>query len=270
MAGQVSDAGVSCTRYTGSPTSRWPWAAPSTGTSSGSTRRCGTAWRGRARFALAGVGIDSWGVDYGLLDASGALLGNPVHYRDARTDGMPARVTRRCPPPSSTRSPASSNCRSTRSTSSPRRPCSRTPRAMLLIPDLLAYWLTGETGAEITNASTTSLLDVRAQAWATEVIREDGAPAAHLPAAAPPGRGHRPGHRDRTGWAPRFRSSRSALTTRRRPWRVPAAGPDSPIFPRGPGRWPGWSSTPGADRGEPPRQLHQGPGSTARSATCAT
>ena len=38
------------------------------------------------------VGIDSWAVDYGLLDADGALLGNPVHYRDARTDGVPEKV----------------------------------------------------------------------------------------------------------------------------------------------------------------------------------
>ena len=37
-------------------------------------------------------GIDSWGVDYGLLDADGALLGNPVHYRDARTAGVAERL----------------------------------------------------------------------------------------------------------------------------------------------------------------------------------
>ena len=44
---------------------------------------------------LASVGIDSWGVDYGLLDADGALLGNPVHYRDGRTDGVADEVLRR-------------------------------------------------------------------------------------------------------------------------------------------------------------------------------
>ncbi len=48
-------------------------------------------------FELASAGIDSWGVDYGLLDAGGALLGNPVHYRDSRTDGVVDDVLAKVP-----------------------------------------------------------------------------------------------------------------------------------------------------------------------------
>jgi sugar (pentulose or hexulose) kinase len=58
---------------------------------------------------------------------------------------------------------------------------------LLLIPDLLAYWLTGVAGAEITNASTTSLLDVRAGAWATEVIQKTGLPPRIFPPLRRPG-----------------------------------------------------------------------------------
>src|SRR5262249_56707219 len=46
---------------------------------------------------VASVAIDAWGVDYGLLDSRGALLGNPVHYRDTRTEGVPGRVLRPVP-----------------------------------------------------------------------------------------------------------------------------------------------------------------------------
>src|SRR5512143_994365 len=42
----------------------------------------------------AAIGIDTWGVDYALLDSSGYLLGNPYHYRDHRTDGTPERLFR--------------------------------------------------------------------------------------------------------------------------------------------------------------------------------
>ena len=46
----------------------------------------------RSTVVVDGIGIDSWAVDYGLLDRNGRLIGNPVHYRDSRTDGVMERV----------------------------------------------------------------------------------------------------------------------------------------------------------------------------------
>jgi sugar (pentulose or hexulose) kinase len=139
--------------------------------------------RAARRYPLASAGIDSWGVDYGLLDETGALLGNPVHYRDARTNGVELAV------------PAAELYAVTGIQHLPfntiyqlaATPMLRHAATMLMIPDLLAYWLTGVAGAEITNASTTSLLDVHAQAWATEVIGKAGLPPRIFPPLRRPG-----------------------------------------------------------------------------------
>ena len=64
-----------------------------------------------------------------------------------------------------------------------------------MIPDLLAYWLTGSAGAEVTNASTTALLDVATRKWATGLIERAGIPRP-VPGAAPAGRGHRANDQD--------------------------------------------------------------------------
>ncbi|WP_405825026.1 rhamnulokinase [Streptomyces sp. NBC_01390] len=128
----------------------------------------------RAAGQVDSVGIDSWAVDYGLLDADGALLGNPVHYRDARTEGVAEKVWASVPAaelyaatglqyaPFNTLYQLAA-ARDTRQLAAARR--------LLLIPDLLTYWLTGEAGTELTNASTTQLIDPRTRDWAHDIAR---------------------------------------------------------------------------------------------------
>jgi len=67
---------------------------------------------------LDSIGIDTWGVDYGLVDTNGFLLGQPFQYRDHRTDGVMERIFSRIPPRCSTSAPASNCCLSIHSSSS--------------------------------------------------------------------------------------------------------------------------------------------------------
>jgi rhamnulokinase len=139
---------------------------------------------------LASAGIDSWGVDYGLLDARGALLGNPVHYRDRRTDGAVERVLARIPAGELYAATGiqqlaiNTICQLTAAADTPQLQAAAT---LLLIPDLLGYWLTGSAGAEITNASTTQLLDVTARGWATSLIGRAGIAPGIFPPLRQPG-----------------------------------------------------------------------------------
>jgi rhamnulokinase len=139
-----------------------------------------------ATFPLASAGIDTWGVDYGLLDATGALIGNPVHYRDSRTDGVMVPV------PAETmyavagiqHLPINTIYQLAAAAGTPALSAAET---LLLIPDLLAYWLTGSAGAEVTNASTTGLLDVTTRTWAIGLIEQAGIPAGIFPPLRQPG-----------------------------------------------------------------------------------
>jgi rhamnulokinase len=122
---------------------------------------------------FGGVGIDSWAVDYGLLDADGALLGNPVHYRDSRTDGVPARVFDQIGSGEHyavnglQTQPFNTEFQLVAAAGSAQLDAART---LLLVPDLLTAWLTGRRVAEVTNASTTGLLDVRSRQWSTTLV----------------------------------------------------------------------------------------------------
>ncbi|UIX28955.1 rhamnulokinase [Streptomyces sp. GQFP] len=129
----------------------------------------------RAAGQVDSVGIDSWAVDYGLLDRDRALLGNPVHYRDARTEGVAEKVWASVP--------AAELYAATGLQYAPFNTLYQLTAArgtgqlaaasrLLLIPDLLTYWLTGEAGTELTNASTTQLIDPRTRDWAYDIARK--------------------------------------------------------------------------------------------------
>ncbi|WP_405905159.1 rhamnulokinase family protein [Streptomyces sp. NBC_00828] len=131
----------------------------------------------RAAGQVDSVGIDSWAVDYGLLDADGALLGNPVHYRDARTEGVAEKVWASVPAADLYAAtglqyaPFNTLYQLTAARSSAQL---ASAERLLLIPDLLAYWLTGEAGTELTNASTTQLIDPRTREWSYDLAAKLG------------------------------------------------------------------------------------------------
>ncbi|HEY8729777.1 MAG TPA: rhamnulokinase family protein [Acidothermaceae bacterium] len=139
---------------------------------------------------LDSIGIDSWGVDYGLLDEAGTLLENPVHYRDERTTGVMAKVLDIVPADELYRMsgiqflPFNTIFQLVAALPSPAMSAART---LLLIPDLLAYWLTGHVGAERTNASTTQLLDVTTGAWAVDIMARLGIDHRLFPQLTAPG-----------------------------------------------------------------------------------
>ncbi|TLS40895.1 rhamnulokinase [Streptomyces montanus] len=131
----------------------------------------------RAAGHVDSLGIDSWAVDYGLLDADGALLGNPVHYRDARTEGVAEKVWATVPADELyARTGLQYAPFNTLYQLAAARSSAQLAQAerLLLIPDLLTYWLTGEAGTELTNASTTQLIDPRTRDWSYDVASRLG------------------------------------------------------------------------------------------------
>jgi rhamnulokinase len=137
------------------------------------------------------VGVDTWGVDFGLLDRSGRLLQNPVHHRDARSERGMALVLERIP--------AEELYRRTGVQVMPintifqlgamvaaHDPALEAARTLLLLPDLLHYWLSGTAGSELTNATTTACLDARAGDWADDLLARLGIPRHLFSELVPP------------------------------------------------------------------------------------
>ncbi len=145
---------------------------------------------GRAARPLAGIGVDSWAVDYALLDSDGGLLGNPVHYRDARTAGVAASVAEVVAPREMyTRTGVQILPFNTvfQFVSARGSHAMRAAARALLIPDLFGYWLTDRQVSELTNASTTGLLDIRTRTWSLELATQLDIRSDLFPAVVEPG-----------------------------------------------------------------------------------
>ena len=141
---------------------------------------------------LAGVGVDTWGVDFGLLDERGALISNPVHYRDSRTDGVMERVFAIVP--------RREIFEQTGIQFMPLNmifqlyamvlngdPSLRHAARLLNLPDLFGYWLTGRAVSEFTIATTTQCYNPRTGTWTTDLLRRLGIPTHILGEIVPPG-----------------------------------------------------------------------------------
>lgn len=128
------------------------------------------------------LGIDTWGVDYGYIDASGALLSNPYHYRDSRTDNIPDYVFKNIIPWNELYGITgiqSMNFNTVYQMAADLRDRPWLVEAadkMLNTPDLLGYLLTGEMKSEYTIASTGALLDARTRKFDFELLEKFGIP----------------------------------------------------------------------------------------------
>jgi rhamnulokinase len=124
---------------------------------------------------LQGIGIDTWGVDFGLIGQDGTLLGNPVAYRDPRTEGIMERVFQKLPKKDiyhhtgiqflrfntlfQLASLAQTNSR-----------ILEISRNLLFMPDLFNFLMTGEVASEYTIASTSQLLNAKKKEWERELF----------------------------------------------------------------------------------------------------
>ena len=135
---------------------------------------------------LAGVGVDTWGVDYALLGERGELLQNPYHYRDARTTGVMEQVFQQVSKdeiyqttgiqfmPINTLYQLYAAKRDTPE-------LLRAAQFMVTIPDLFHYWMTGNAVCEFTNATTTQMVNPVSRTWATSLMDRLALPS-RLPA----------------------------------------------------------------------------------------
>ncbi|TFH41255.1 MAG: rhamnulokinase, partial [Lysobacterales bacterium] len=130
---------------------------------------------------ISSIGLDTWGVDFALLDDNGALVGLPYHYRDSRTDGMLQTAFDLVPrqeifAATGIQFMQINTLYQLLAMVKQQSPALEVACSFLTIPDLLNYWLTGEQVNEFSNATTTQCYDPVQGDWAYDVINKLGIP----------------------------------------------------------------------------------------------
>ncbi len=138
------------------------------------------------------IGIDTWGVDFGLLDKDGRMLENPVNYRDTRTDGMMEEAFRSVPRDEIYRRTGIQLMKINTlfqlvSIAKKRPELLERADKLLFTPDLFNYLLTGEMKTEYTIASTSQMLDVFSRDWDRDLLSRLGIPSRLLTEIVQPG-----------------------------------------------------------------------------------
>jgi rhamnulokinase len=138
------------------------------------------------------IGVDTWGVDFALLGRDGTLLGNPRHYRDPHTEGVMDLAFARVPRAEVFRQTGIQFMRFNTlfqllALQRDRSPLLDAARTLLFIPDLFHYFLTGIKVNELTDASTSQLLDPATRTWAYPLVQAFGLPTDPLGTIVQPG-----------------------------------------------------------------------------------
>ncbi len=131
---------------------------------------------------LAAFGVDTWGVDFGLLDKNGELIGNPYHYRDNRTDGMVDRAFELVPRAeifgqTGIQFMQLNSVFQLLAMVEQESPLLEIADSLLFMPDLFNYWFTGQKVNEYTIASTSQCFNMQQQQWATPMLDQLGIPS---------------------------------------------------------------------------------------------
>lgn len=144
------------------------------------------------RGPIASVGVDTWGLDFGLLGSDGNLLGNPRHYRDPHTEGIMDQAFARVPRQEIFRQTGIQFMRFNSlfqllAMQRDRSAILDAGQTLLFMPDILHYWFTGMKVNEYTDASTSQMIDPHSRGWARDLIRSFGLPEKILGSIIQPG-----------------------------------------------------------------------------------